>query len=135
MKKTLLTAGIILAACLPSFSSEASNNIIPPPSRNSYYQNVSSYTNITLWAWPIGNAKNRKPGTVKRNGAAKNMNPTSKSAGTVNAGNVRKIKNAQRKTVTIKKTKNVRMTVILNVSANGNSTLPNREEKATDSRN
>jgi hypothetical protein len=72
---------------------------------------------------------------VKRNGAAKNMNPTSKSAGTVNAGNVRKIKNAQRKTVTIKKTKNVRMTVILNVSANGNSTLPNREEKATDSRN
>ena len=48
MKKTLLTAGIILAACLPSFSSEASNNIIPPPSRNSYYQNVSSYTNITL---------------------------------------------------------------------------------------
>ncbi len=31
MKKTLLTAGIILAACLPSFSSEASNNIIPPP--------------------------------------------------------------------------------------------------------
>lgn len=134
MKKTLLTAGIILAACLPSFSSEASNNIIPPPSRNSCYQNVSSYTNITL-AWPIGNAKNRKPGTVKRNGAAKNMNPTSKSAGTVNAGNVRKIKNAQRKTVTIKKTKNVRMTVILNVSANGNSTLPNREEKATDSRN
>ena len=48
MKKTLLTAGIILAACLPSFSSEASNNIIPPPSRNSCYQNVSSYTNITL---------------------------------------------------------------------------------------
>ena len=48
MKKTLLTAGIILAACLPSFSSEASNNIIPTPSRNSYYQNVSSYTNITL---------------------------------------------------------------------------------------
>jgi len=47
----------------------------------------------------------------------------------VNAENVRKIKNAQRKTVTIKKTKNVRMTVILNVSANGNSTLPNREEK------
>lgn len=32
MKKTLLTAGIILAACLPSFSSEASNNIIPTPS-------------------------------------------------------------------------------------------------------
>lgn len=48
MKKTLLTAGIILAACLPSFSSEASTNIIPTPSRNSYYQNVSSYTNITL---------------------------------------------------------------------------------------
>lgn len=48
MKKTLLTAGIILAACLPSFSSEASNNIIPEPSRNSYYQNISSYTNITL---------------------------------------------------------------------------------------
>lgn len=48
MKKTLLTAGIILAACLPSFISEASNNIILPPSRNSYYQNVSSYTNITL---------------------------------------------------------------------------------------
>ncbi|WP_306563189.1 hypothetical protein [Phascolarctobacterium faecium] len=48
MKKKLLTAGIILAACLPSFSSEASNNIIPTPSRNSYYQNVSSYTNITL---------------------------------------------------------------------------------------
>ena len=48
MKKTLLTAGIILAACLPSFSSEASTNIIPTPSRNSCYQNVSSYTNITL---------------------------------------------------------------------------------------
>jgi|GEM_PF-3448990 len=31
MKKTLLTAGIILAACLPSFISEASNNIILPP--------------------------------------------------------------------------------------------------------
>jgi len=72
---------------------------------------------------------------VKRNGAAKNMNPTSKSAGTVNAGNVRKRKNAQRKTVTIKKTKNVRMTMILNVIANGNSTLLNREEKVTDSRN
>ena len=48
MKKTLLTTGIILAACLPSFSSEASTNIIPTPSRNSCYQNVSSYTNITL---------------------------------------------------------------------------------------
>lgn len=31
MKKTLLTAGIILAACLPSFSSEASNNILFRP--------------------------------------------------------------------------------------------------------
>lgn len=41
----------------------------------------------------------------ERNGAAKNMNPTSKSAGTVNAGNVRKRKNAQRKTVTIKRQK------------------------------
>ena len=49
--------------------------------------------------------KEQEPGTVKRNGAAKNMNPTSKSAGTVNAGNVRKIKNAQRKTVTHKKDK------------------------------
>ena len=29
---------------------------------------------------------------MKKNGAAKNMNPTSKSAGTVNAGNVRKRK-------------------------------------------
>lgn len=48
MKKTLLTAGIILAACLPSFSSEASNIIIPEPYQNSYYQNISSYTNITL---------------------------------------------------------------------------------------
>lgn len=135
MKKTLLTAGIILAACLPSFSSEASNNIIPPPSRNSYYQNVSSYTNITLGMADRERKEQEEPGTVKKNGAAKNMNPTSKSAGTVNAGNVRKRKNAQRKTVTIKKTKNVRMTVILNVSANGNSTLLNREEKATDSRN
>ena len=134
MKKTLLTAGIILAACLPSFSSESSNNIIPPPSRNSYYQNVSSYTNITL-GMADRERKEQEAWAVKRNGAAKNMNPTSKSAGTVNAGNVRKRKNAQRKTVTIKKTKNVRMTVILNVSANGNSTLPNREEKATDSRN
>lgn len=43
MKKILLTAGIILTACLPSFSSEASNIIIPEP-----YQNISSYTNITL---------------------------------------------------------------------------------------
>lgn len=135
MKKTLLTAGIILAACLPSFSSEASNNIIPTPSRNSCYQNVSSYTNITLGMADRERKEQEKPGTVKKNGAAKNMNPTSKSAGTVNAGNVRKRKNAQRKTVTIKKTKNVRMTVILNVSANGNSTLLNREEKVTDSRN
>ena len=134
MKKTLLTAGIILAACLPSFSSEASNNIIPEPSRNSYYQNISSYTNITL-GMADRERKSRKPGIAKRNGAAKNMNPTSKSAGTVNAGNVRKRKNAQKKTVTIKKTKNVRMTVILNVSTNGNSTLPNREERVTDCRN
>lgn len=134
MKKTLLTAGIILAACLPSFSSEASNNIIPPPSRNSYYQNVSSYTNITL-GMADGERKEQEAWDREKNSAAKNMNPTSKSAGTVNAGNVRKRKNAQRKTVTIKKTKNVRMTVILNVSANGNSTLLNREEKATDSRN
>ena len=81
MKKTLLTAGIILAACLPSFSSEASNNIIPTPSRNSCYQNVSSYTNITL-GMADRERKEQEPGTVKRNGAAKNMNPTSKSAGT-----------------------------------------------------
>ena len=122
MKKTLLTAGIILAACLPSFSSEASNNIIPTPSRNSYYQNVSSYTNITL-------------GMADRERKEQEAWDREKSAGTVNAGNVRKRKNAQRKTVTIKKTKNVRMTVILNVIANGNSTLLNREEKVTDSRN
>ncbi len=134
MKKTLLTAGIILAACLPSFSSEASNNIIPTPSRNSCYQNVSSYTNITL-GMADRERKEQEAWDREKNGAAKNMNPTSKSAGTVNAGNVRKRKNAQRKTVTIKKTKNVRMTVILNVSANGNSTLLNREEKVTDSRN
>ncbi|WP_288548813.1 hypothetical protein [uncultured Phascolarctobacterium sp.] len=134
MKKTLLTAGIILAACLPSFSSEASNNIIPTPSRNSYYQNVSSYTNITL-GMADRERKEQEAWDREKNGAAKNMNPTSKNAGTVNAGNVRKRKNAQRKTVTIKKTKNVRMTVILNVSANGNSTLLNREEKVTDSRN
>lgn len=135
MKKTLLTAGIILAACLPSFSSEASNNIIPPPSRNSYYQNVSSYTNITLGMADRERKEQEAWDREKKRRGKEYMNPTSKSAGTVNAGNVRKRKNAQRKTVTIKKTKNVRMTVILNVSANGNSTLLNREEKVTDSRN
>ena len=128
MKKKLLTAGIILASCLPSFSSEASNNIIPEPSRNSYYQNISSYTNITL-GMADRERKEQEAWDREKNGAAKNMNPTSKSAGTVNAGNVRKRKNAQRKTVTIKKTKNVRMTVILNVSENGNSTLPNRRRR------
>lgn len=93
MKKTLLTAGIILAACLPSFSSEASNNIIPTPSRNSYYQNVSSYTNITL-GMADRERKEQEAWDREKNGAAKNMNSTSKSAGTVNAGNVRKRKNA-----------------------------------------
>lgn len=47
MKKTLLAAGIILAACLPSVTSAASVTIMPP-SPNVYYQNNSSYTNISL---------------------------------------------------------------------------------------
>ena len=39
MKKTLLTTGIILAACLPSFSSEASTNIIPTKRQQLYEHN------------------------------------------------------------------------------------------------
>lgn len=47
MKKSLLAAGIILAACLPSVTSAASITIMPP-SPNGYYQINSSYTNISL---------------------------------------------------------------------------------------
>lgn len=48
MKKELLAAGIILAACLPSISTEASTNRILISTPHSYSQNISNYTNITL---------------------------------------------------------------------------------------
>lgn len=48
MKKELLAAGIILAACLLSISTEASTNRILISTPHSYSQNISNYTNITL---------------------------------------------------------------------------------------
>lgn len=135
MKKTLLTAGIILAACLPSFSSEASNNIIPPPSRNSCYQNVSSYTNITLGMADRERKEQEAWDREKKRRGKEYESDKQERRDRERWERQEDKKRTEEKTVTIKKTKNVRMTVILNVSANGNSTLPNREEKATDSRN
>lgn len=130
MKKELLAAGIILAACLPSISTEASTNriLISSPI---VIRKTSAIIPTSLWVWLAGNAKSRKPGTAKRNDAAMNTNPKNRNAVTVNAGNARKKRNVSRRTATIKKIINVKTTAILNVSANGNSTLPNRAGKAT----
>ena len=134
MKKTLLTAGIILAACLPSFSSEASNNIIPTPSRNSCYQNVSNYTNITL-GMAERERKEQEAWDHEKKRRGKEYESDKQERRDRERWERQEEKKRTEETVTIKKTKNVRMTVILNVIANGNSTLLNREEKVTDSRN
>lgn len=133
MKKTLLTAGIILAACLPSFSSEASTNIIPTPSQNSYYQNISSYTNITL-SMADRERKEQEAWDREKKRRGKEYE-SDKQERRDRERWERQEEKKRTEEVTIKKTKNVRMTVILNVSANGNSTLPSQEEKVTDSRN
>lgn len=134
MKKTLLTAGIILAAYLPSFSSEASNNIIPPPSRNSYYQNVSSYTNITL-GMAGRERKEQEAWDREKKRRGKEYESDKQERRDRERWERQEEKKRTEKNRHHKKDKNVRMTVILNVSANGNSTLLNREEKVTDSRN
>lgn len=92
---------------------------------------TSAIIPTSLWVWLTGNAKSRKPGTAKRNDAAMSTNLKNRSAVTANVGNARKKRNVNRRTATIKKIINVKTTAILNVSANGNSTLPSRAGKAT----
>ncbi len=130
MKKELLAAGIILAACLPSISTEASTNRILISTPHSYSQNISNYTNITLGM--AGRERKEQEAWDREKKRRGNEYESEKQERRDRERWERQEeKKREQENRHHKKIINVKTTAILNVSANGNSTLPNRAGKAT----